>query len=142
MWLLFDNIEGIKLLNFWMHKAVTVFGWGHRSRTLLNLLGSFFHSPFFTSLTSILKLWNKIPQIKTLPTRTTVWPPYKTTAKYNEMLMYMDTSCKLKSQVFWKRFVLLFNYGERMFRNLREIEEPKNASYTFDCPGVILNNYY
>ena len=95
MWLLFNIIEGIKLLNFWMHKAVRVFGWGHRSCTLLNLLGSFFHSPFFTSLTSILKLWNKIPQIKTLPTRTTVWPPYKTTAKYNEMLMNMDTSCKL-----------------------------------------------
>ena len=29
------------------HKTATVFGRGHRSRTLLNLLGDFFHSPTF-----------------------------------------------------------------------------------------------
>ena len=30
-----------------MHETATVFGRGHRSRTLLNLLGTFFHSSTF-----------------------------------------------------------------------------------------------
>ena len=36
-----------KLLNFWMPKTATVVGRGHRSRTLLNLRASFFHSHTF-----------------------------------------------------------------------------------------------
>ena len=36
-----------KLLNFSMLKTATILGLGNRSRTLLNLLARFFHSPIF-----------------------------------------------------------------------------------------------
>ena len=36
-----------KSLNFWMLKTATIVGRGHRSRTLLNLLATSFHSPTF-----------------------------------------------------------------------------------------------
>ena len=39
--------EGKRLLSFWVHKTVKVFGGGHCSFTLLNLPGSFFHLPSF-----------------------------------------------------------------------------------------------
>ena len=36
-----------KLVNFWILKTATIAGQGHRSRTPLNLLSSFFHLPNF-----------------------------------------------------------------------------------------------
>ena len=39
--------ESKKLLNFWKHETATVFGREHHPLILLNLLGSFFHSPSF-----------------------------------------------------------------------------------------------
>ena len=38
---------GAKSLSFWMLKTATIVGRGHRSRTLLNLLATFFHLPTF-----------------------------------------------------------------------------------------------
>ena len=40
-------IYRVKLQKFWMLKSATVFGRGHRCRTLLNLFGSSFHSSEF-----------------------------------------------------------------------------------------------
>ena len=43
-----------KLLNFWMYKTATVFGRECRSHILLNLPGSFFHSPTIRNVPLVL----------------------------------------------------------------------------------------
>ena len=77
-----------------MHETATVFGGGHRSRTLLNLLGTFFHSSTFWKRSSSTPCYSSCFNVcafvvlfldNYLETRRHCYR--KTTAQYHKMLL-------------------------------------------------------